>query len=146
MIELIIVLLLISLSISLITPSLFGLSKTAELRATAQKVSAILRHCRSESVHKGQVYQVLFDSPMREVRVQSIREEEKFMKKYALPEGVHIEEVMIASPHYLTGVPTIEFYPNGGSNGGSILVGSQDRKGYIIKVHFLTGIVEIGKV
>ncbi|MFB3884248.1 MAG: prepilin-type N-terminal cleavage/methylation domain-containing protein [Thermodesulfobacteriota bacterium] len=145
LIELIIVLLLAGLAVSLVTPSLFRLSKTAELRGMAQKISAILRYCRSESIHKRQVYQVLFDSHQREVRVRSM-EDEKVTRRYALPEGIQIEEVKIPSPQYLTEVPTIEFYPNGGSNGGSILVGSRDRKGYMIKVHFLTGIVEIEKV
>jgi hypothetical protein len=37
----------------------------------------------------------------------------------------------------------IEFYPNGGSNGGAILLDSQDRMGYKIKVHLLTGMVEV---
>jgi general secretion pathway protein H len=148
LVELIIVLLLISLAVSLVIPSLFRLSKTAELKGMAQKVSAILRYCRSESIRRGQVYQVLFDSHAREIRVQSVEEveeQERVIQRYALPEGIQIEEVKIPPPQYLTEVPAIEFYPNGGSNGGSILVDSRDRKGYIIKVHFLTGIVEIEK-
>ena len=40
----------------------------------------------------------------------------------------------------------IEFYSNGGSNGGTILLESEGQKGYKIKVHFLTGMVEVEKV
>jgi hypothetical protein len=63
--------------------------------------------------------------------------------KYHLPDGIQIKELKIPSPQYPAGSPAIEFYPNGGSNGGSILLDSQDQKGYRIKVNFLTGIVEI---
>lgn len=155
LIELIIVLVLMSLSIALITPSLSRLSKTTELKGIAQKVSGILRYCRSESVNKAKVYQVLFDSNLREVKVQSVeveekeegeKGEEKVAKRYPLPEGIHIKEVKVPPPKYPSDLPTIEFYPNGGSNGGSILLNRDDRKGYRIKVHFLTGIVEIEKV
>lgn len=155
LIELIIVLVLMSLSIALITPSLSRLSKTTELKGIAQKVSGILRYCRSESVNKAKVYQVLFDSNLREVKVQSVeveekgegeKAEEKVAKRYPLPEGIHIKEVEVPPPKYPSDLPTIEFYPNGGSNGGSILLNRDDRKGYRIKVHFLTGIVEIEKI
>jgi hypothetical protein len=57
-----------------------------------------------------------------------------------------MREMKISSPQYPSELPTIEFYPNGGSNGGSILLKSEDRGGYRIKVHFLTGMVEIKKV
>jgi len=43
-------------------------------------------------------------------------------------------------------LPTIEFYPNGGSNGGTILLETEGEKGYRIRVHFLTGMVVIGEV
>jgi type II secretion system protein H len=157
LIELIVVLLIISLSISLVIPSLSRFSRTIELKAAAKKVSAILRYYRSEAVNKGKVYQVLFDSDLREVKVQSMeategereegrKEDKALLKTYLLPEGVHIKEVKVESPQYPADLPTIEFYPNGGSNGGAILLDSQDHKGFKIKVHFLTGIVEIEKV
>ena len=111
LIELIVVLVLIGLSISLVTPSLSRLSKTIELKGAAQKISAILRYCRSEAVNKGQVYQILFDSDLREVRVQTMesieekeesekREEKAFKKTYPLPSGINMREVKIASPQY----------------------------------------------
>jgi general secretion pathway protein H len=139
LIELIVVLIILSLSISLVFPSLSRFSKAIELKGTVKKVSAILRHCRSEAVNKGKVYQVLIDSDLRQARVQSLEEmgedekrEEKIQKKiYQIPDGIQINEALI------------EFYPNGGSNGGSILFSSQNRKGYKIEVHFLTGMVKV---
>ena len=149
-----VVLILISLSIALVTPSLSRLSRTIELKGAAKKVSTILRYCRSEAVNKGQVYQTLFDSNSREVRVQSMAlEEEKVEKKegkatqktYVLPEGIRMKEVDIPSSQSPSDSPLIEFYPNGGSSGGAILLDSEDRTGYKIKVDFLTGVVTVEK-
>ncbi len=157
LVELIVVLVLIGLSVSLVTPSLSRVLKTIELKGAAQKISGILRYCRGEAVHKGQVYQIFFDSELREVRVQRMettdmkgesekREEKIFKRMYPLPRGIDLREVKIAPSQYPSDFPTIEFYPNGGSNGGSILLNSENRGGYRIKVHFVTGMVEIEKV
>jgi general secretion pathway protein H len=139
LIEMLIVLILISLSISLVAPSFSRLSKTIELKGVTQKVSGILRYCRSEAVNKGKDYQVLFDSDMGEVKVQPVVSEEEEKKEpiqsYPLPKGIH-----------LRGGHPIEFYSNGSSNGGTILLESEGHKGYKITVHFLTGMVEVEKV
>jgi type II secretion system protein H len=156
-IELMVVLVILSLSISLVTPSLSRFLRTVELKGAAKRVSGILRHCRSEAVNKGLVYQVLFDSDLRGIRVQSqestevkkeeIKKEGQVSKKvYSLPDGIQIKKVDVASPQYSTDLPTIEFYPNGGSNGGSIDLDGQDRNGFHIEVHFLTGMVKIIRV
>jgi len=157
LVELSVVLVVIGLSVSLIVPSFSRFSKTMELKGAVRKISTILRYCRSEAVNKGQTYQIVFDSDLREVRVQkteSSEEREEELKKegkavrqmYHLPGGINVKEVNIASPQYSSDHPTIEFYPNGGSNGGSFLLNSEERGGYRIKVHFLTGMVAIEKV
>jgi prepilin-type N-terminal cleavage/methylation domain-containing protein len=157
LIELIVVLVVISISIALVAPSLPRISRTVELKGAAKKISAILRYYRSVAGNQGKVYRVFFDSNLREVRVQSMeptegkgeeeRKNEKSPQKvYSLPEGVQIKEIKVDSPQYPSDLPTIEFYPNGGSNGGTILLDSQDLKGYKIKIHFLTGIVVVERV
>jgi type II secretion system protein H len=157
LIEVVVVLLIISLSVVLVAPSLSRFSSTVELKATAKKVSAILRYCRSEAIHRGKVYQVLFDSDLNEVRIQPVapteeegegekKEENISPKIYAFPKSIHIREVKVESTQYPSDFPTIEFYANGGSNGGAITLDSQDRLGYKIEVNFLTGIVTIQKV
>jgi len=155
LIELMVVLILVSLTIALVTPSLSQFSRTVELKGAAKKVSTILRYCRSEAVNKGQVYQALFDSNAREVRVQSLgwkeekdeKREGKISKKaYSLPEGVRMKEVDNPSSQSPSDLPLIEFYPNGGSNGGTIQLDSQDRIGYKIKVDFLTGMVKVERM
>jgi general secretion pathway protein H len=157
--ELIVVLTILVLSVSLVTSSLSNLSRTIELKAAAKKVSGILRYYRSEAVNKGSIYQVLFDSELRAVKVQSVSSTESADEKgadekkgrevaktlYGLPQGVQMRDLDFPSPQYPCDLPAIEFYPNGGSNGGSVLLNSQERKGYRIKVDFLTGIVEVEK-
>ena len=155
--EVIIVLTILVLSASLVTSSMSNLSRTIELKAAAKKVSGILRYYRSEAINKGLVYQVLFDSESKAVKVQSISlaepaiEREAGEKKggegaktlYGLPEGVRMKELDFPAPEYPCDLPAVEFYPNGGSNGGSVLLDSQERKGYRIKIHFITGAVTI---
>jgi len=159
LIELVIVLTILALSVALVTSSMSNLARTIELKAAAKKVSGILRYYRSEAVNKGSVYQVLFDPESRAVKVQSISltepadETEADQKKegegaktlYGLPEGVQMKELDFPSTEYPCDLPAVEFYPNGGSNGGSVLINSPERKGYKIKVDFLTGMVEIEK-
>jgi general secretion pathway protein H len=146
LIELVVVLILISLSTALVIPSLSRFSRTLELKGAVKKVSAILRYFRSEAVNQGEVYQVLFDPNLEQVRVQSLSGEKNVKKAYPLPGGIQMKEVKIAESLYPSDLPSIEFYPNGGSNGGSVLMNSEGRKGYRIKVHFLTGVVEVESV
>jgi prepilin-type N-terminal cleavage/methylation domain-containing protein len=157
--ELIIVLTIFALSASLVASSFSNLAGTIELKAAAKKVSGILRYYRSEAINKGLVYQVLFDSESKAVKVQSVStaepaaDKEESEKKegdtlktlYGLPKAVQMKEIDFTSPQYPCDLPAIEFYPNGGSNGGSVLFSSPERGGYRIKVNFLTGIVEIEK-
>jgi prepilin-type N-terminal cleavage/methylation domain-containing protein len=157
--ELLVVLIILGLSVALVASSFSNLSKTVELKAAAKKVSGILRYYRSEAVNKGLVYQVIFDSELRAIKVQSVSITESSVDKgedekkegdtpktlYGLPKGVQMKELDFTSPQYPCDLPAIEFYPNGGSNGGSVLFNSPESGGYRIKVYFLTGMVEIEK-
>ncbi len=154
LIELVIVLILITLSMALVAPSLSRWSRSIEEKSAAKKISGILRYYRSEAVQKGKVQQVLFDADLKEIRVQPVEEaggrgtEEQGEtnvppKRYPLPEGIQLKEIKVGSPQYPSDFPTIEFYPNGGSNGASIILGNADQKGLRIIVHFLTGMVEV---
>jgi type II secretion system protein H len=156
LVEVIVVLLIIGLTTALVTPSLSRFSSTIELKTSAKKVSAILRYYRSEAINRGMVYQIFFDSDLNEVRVQPAasteekgesekKEENITQKTYVLPKGVHIKEVKVESAQYPSDLPTIEFYSNGGSNGGTITLDSQDRQ-FRIVVNFLTGIVKVQKI
>ncbi|HUL31896.1 MAG TPA: GspH/FimT family pseudopilin, partial [Thermodesulfobacteriota bacterium] len=139
LIEVIVVLVILSLTIALVGPSLSRFSSTLELKTTAKKVSAILRFYRSEAINRGKVYHVLFDPDLNEVRVQPVapsedqgegpsKEENIPFKVFAIPKGVRIGEVKVESTQYPSDLPTIEFYANGGSNGGKITLNSPNRQ------------------
>jgi prepilin-type N-terminal cleavage/methylation domain-containing protein len=154
LIEVVIVLILISLSAALVIPGFARFAKSVELRATAKKVSGLMRHYRNEAVQRGRVYQVLFDFNLREIRVQSVEmvkgsepneevEEMRFQQRYPMPVDIQVKEMKISASLYVSDYPAIEFYPNGSSNGGSFILDLQNSRGYWIRVHFLTGIVEV---
>ncbi len=155
LVELVVVLVLIGLSMALVAPSFSRVARGVELKAAAQKISTILRYYRSEAVQTGKNQQILFDPGLREVRVQAVEvniaeggkektEISALSKKFILPEGIQMKELKIPAPQNPADSPAIEFYPNGGSNGGSLLIDRLDHKGYRIRVNFLTGAVEIG--
>jgi general secretion pathway protein H len=155
LLELTIVLVIMSLSVALVTPYLARFSTNLEVKTSAQRISGILRYCRNEAVQKGKAQQILFDTAAREIRIQEVvnpneegKEAEKKGertpgKKYMLPEGIQIHDLKIPPTEFSSELPAIEFYPNGGSNGGSFLLERENQKGYRIKVNFLTGMVEI---
>lgn len=155
LIELIVVLAIMSLLIALVTPSLSQFLKGVELKTTAKKIGGILRYCRSEAVNQGQLVQILFSPASREIKIQlkdisnsygGGKETSVLIKSYILPEGIRVERIDSipeVSPSEMT---LFEFYPNGGSNGGSLLLENEDRSRFRIEVHFLTGMVKIVKV
>ena len=148
LIEVIIVLAIIAVSVSLVTPSLSRLSKTMELKGAAKRVSGILRYCRNEAIQRGQDYQIVFNPESREITARRIEvnANEAVQRVFSLPKAIDLKEIEAGSPQHPSDLPAIEFYPNGGSNGGRIVLESGDRKGYGIKVHFLTGIVTIESI
>ena len=154
LIELVVVMILLSLTGALVVPSLSRFSKGVEFKGAAKRVAAILRFSRSEAVNQGKVYQVFFDADLRQVRMQSVETEEgktegepaqgkTSQKIYSMPPDVQIKEVKVEEPEFPSELPTIEFYPNGGSNGGSVLLDGGDGKVFKITVFFLTGEVKI---
>ncbi len=156
LIELIVVLTILGVGIVLIYPSLGRVSRSVELKTTAKKVSAILRYYRSEAVQKGNAFQVVFDTDTREIRVRPIQVEEgreegekngegklKEKERYVFPEGVLVKDLKISASQYPSEYPVIEFYPNGGSNGGSFVIERENSKSFRIQVNFLTGVVEL---
>jgi general secretion pathway protein H len=158
LIELIVVLTVLGLGIILAYPSFGRMTRGVELKAAAKKVSAILRYYRSEAVQKGRAFQVVFDMDTREIRARAVRAEEneegekneetvpKEKERYLLPEGIQVKDMKIPTSQYPSEYPVIEFYPNGGSNGGSFVMERENSKAYRIQVNFLTGVVDLKEV
>ncbi len=152
LLELVIVLVLTGLSIALVTPSFSRISAGLELRSAAKKIAAVLRYCRTEAVQKGSVLQVSFDPERREIRIQEAETSKENKeaehqrpapKSYPLPAGIQIKEIKTGASQPADEKGVVEFYPNGGSNGASIVLERENHKGLRITVHFLTGVVEV---
>lgn len=156
LLELILVLFIMGLSMALIAPAFSRFSKSGELKATARKLSSVLRNSRSEAVHRGEIHQVLFDLPSQSVKIQSFKpdgpegegEKERPLrvKTFPIPNRIQIREVKTPSGRLPSEKPAIEFYPNGSSTGGSFLLEGDYPGAYRIEVHSITGAVRIEKL
>jgi len=146
LLELVIVLIIISLLAILVTPTLTKTISHMEVKSAAKKVSAILRYCRNDAVNKNRIVQVNFDSESNLISVMSADEgEEKLSVRnsYPLPRDVRMEKVEAGKTFFENTLPSFEFYPNGGTNGGTAVIRGGEGRGYAIQVDFLTGTVKV---
>lgn len=140
LLEMIIVLVILSISVSLVSPSLLKLLNTIEFKSNVKKISSLLRYYRTEAVNKGETYQITFNLESKIIKIKSSESGEK--SSLLLPEGIIIKEININFLDYDSSNPTIEFYPNGRSNGASILF-SNGVKNLKLIIHPITGIVRV---
>jgi general secretion pathway protein H len=146
LLELVIVLIIISLLVLLITPNLTRTLSHMEAKGAAKRIAAILRYSRSDAINKGRVNLVSFDTSSNVVSVSSVDEEEgepKAQRFYPLPEGVKMEKIDVGKTLFDSSVPTIEFYRNGGSNGGTASIQGEKGQPYSVRVEMLTGGVKV---
>jgi prepilin-type N-terminal cleavage/methylation domain-containing protein len=146
LIEMVIVMIILSLLAVLVTPRLAKTLQHMEVRGAAKKISAILRNCRSESVNKNRIYSASFDAASRLLSVQSTEEGDEKSKvehSYALPEEIEVEKIEPGKTLFESSLPTFEFYPTGGSNGGTALIRRVESRAYLILVDSLTGTVKV---
>jgi general secretion pathway protein H len=146
LLELIIVLIIISLLTLLVTPRLTRTISHMEVRSVAKKISAVLRFSRNNAINKNKIYQVNFDAESGLVSVQSADEGGDTLTQqnsYPLPKEVRIEKVEAGKTLIESSHPAFEFYPNGGTNGGTAVVRGGEGRAYAIQVDFLTGVVKV---
>ena len=146
LIELVVVLVLLGLLTALVTPAFVRTFRRLEAKTTSKKISAILRYCRSESVNKNRLYLASFDARanLLSVLYAPVGEESPTAERsYTLPIDMKIEKVDVGKTLLDVSLPSFEFYPNGGSNGGTALVRRGQEEGYSIHVDFLTGSVRM---
>jgi len=84
--------------------------------------------------------------PDEESKDEDKARQEASRQVFTLPSWISMEEVELKPTQYPTEFQAIEFYPNGGSNGGSFLLQGDLTQRYRIKIHLITGMVEIEKV
>ncbi len=146
LLELIIVLIIISLLAVLVTPTLTKTISHMEIKSSAKKISAILRYCRNDAVNKNRIYQVNFNPESNLIAVFAAEEGQDSLNmrsSYPLPKDIRMEKIEVGKTLFESTLPSFEFYPNGGANGGTAVVRGGEGIGYAIQVDFLTGTVKI---
>ncbi len=135
LLELLIVLAIIGFVSAIAIPMLSGGVSNSELRSAARELAAGLRLARSEAVTQRRETFLVVDLAGRRFKVD--RDEERSLPK-------NMEMKLFTAQRDLVDATTgsIRFYPDGGSNGGRITLGSGERK-YEVDVDWLTGRVAI---
>ncbi len=135
LLELLIVLTILALASAIVIPMLSGVSN-AELRGAARQLASGLRLARSEAVsHRRETFLVV-DLAGRRFKI------DRDPQEHALPRNIELKLFTAQKDLVDEKVGAIRFYPDGGSNGGRITVGSGERK-FEVDVDWLTGRVAI---
>ena len=136
LLELLIVVALMAIIAALVVPMFGGPVSTSELRATARQLAAGLRLARSEAVSERRETFLVVDVAGKRFKI------DREAREHALPSKVDLKLFTAQNDLVSENVGSIRFYPDGGSNGGRITLGSGDRK-YEVDVDWLTGRVAI---
>ncbi len=136
LLELMIVLMIMAIVAALVVPMFGGGVSNTQLRSAARQLASGLRLARSEAVAQRRETFLVIDVAGRRFKV------DRDPKEHALPRDVDLKLYTAQKDLVDEKVGSIRFYPDGGSNGGRITVGSGERK-YEIDVDWLTGRVAI---
>ena len=136
LIELMIVLMIMAIVAALVVPMLSGGVSNTQLRSAARQLASGLRLARSEAVSQRRETFLLLDVAGRRFKV------DRDPQEHALPRDVELKLFTAQKDLVDEKTGSIRFYPDGGSNGGRITVGSGERK-YEVDVDWLTGRVAI---
>ncbi|MEP7061728.1 MAG: GspH/FimT family pseudopilin [Betaproteobacteria bacterium] len=136
MMELLIVLSIMAIVAALMIPVLGGGVSNSALKGAARELAAGLRFARSEAVSKRHETFVAIDLAGRRFKVADDPVE------HALPPGAELKLFTAQADIVNDSTGAIRFFPDGGSNGGRITIGSGERK-YDVDVDWLTGRVTI---
>lgn len=165
LLELVVVLLIIGVMTALVTPRLIGSWTKMNLKSSAQKISSSLRYARSLAVSEQITYHAVFDLEKNGLFIKAEKPkynddndlqdendstetdnsqtEKPRSESYFLPDGVHIEKVMIGNDEIDSGEFEIAFYPAGKSSGGRVILIDEKERRLQISVDFITGIISL---
>lgn len=153
LLELIVVVIILFFSLMMVFPAIHKIQTSIETKATVKKISSLLRYYRTEAINKGKVFIITLEDDSRAIKVYSIETlsedgevEKKLLKNVSLPEGIRIKEAKGISVQFPLENPSFEFYPEGGSSGGFILLSGAGDKEFKILIDLLTGSVEVKRV
>jgi general secretion pathway protein H len=136
LLEILIVLAIMAFATALVMPMFGSGVSTVELRNSARQLASGLRSARSEAIAQRRETFLLLDVAQRRFRAGSDPRE------YTLPRNLELKLFTAQNDLVDDKIGSIRFFPDGGSNGGRITVGSGQRK-YEVDVDWLTGRVAI---
>ncbi len=143
LLELIVVLVIISLTSALALPQLTGALSGTNLKTAAKKIAASLRYARSRAVSEKIIYVAILDTDKNRLMLMSPSKADNSdeAKVYVLPEGLRLKSGTEREKDRKEF--RIAFYPSGSSTGGKVIVTDERGKKYIIRVDFITGTVQV---
>jgi len=145
LLELLIVLMLIGLIVGLVSPKLGGSLGKVKVRATSNRLIAILRYARNSAVTDQQTRVVTFDRALNRVMFGLAFPPSRAYsgKIFKLPEGIFIQSIKDGRGEAVDDADDYKmyFYPAGNSSGGEITLQGKRKRLYAVKVHFITGLV-----
>ena len=151
--EMLVVLVIMSLSVALVVPRLAGSLTKMNARAAAGKIAGSLRYARSQAVVEQIPYRSDFDliehrltvRPRRSNSANRIPAEVKSVS-YELPDGIRLEiDPEVAERIHAQGEYSIWFFPTGGSSGGGIIIRDEENRTFTLSVDLITGAVQLNE-
>jgi general secretion pathway protein H len=175
LLELIVVLVIISLTSAFVAPKLMGPMSNLDLKTASKKIAASLRYIRSHAASEKTTYVALFDFDKNRLVIANLavpaaekgdlpvnnqaapdkalgesQENEKDrpdgIKVYDLPDGIRLIKGVSRGGDVNSGLFRVLFFPNGGSSGGEITVANERGRKYRIQIDFVTGTVQLSEV
>ena len=136
LLELLVVLTLMAFIVAIVLPTIGGGVSTTALKSAAREVAAGLRYARGQAIAQRTEALLVLDVAARTFTLPPDTQ------LHRLPERLDLKLYTAQSDLVSDKVGAIRFFPDGGSTGGRITLGSGDRK-YDVDVDWLTGRVTI---
>jgi general secretion pathway protein H len=142
LIELIIVLIIITIGATLVGIYIGGGREGLQIRSFAKDIAATLRYARNQAVSEKILYCFVIDAKDSMYRLYRVNNEAEgdiqLIIDKPIPEDIN---VFIGEPG--RDVYDIEFFPQGNTSGGEIEVAGKSGRSIRIKVHMISGKVEV---
>ena len=155
LLELLVVLVLISLVTALVAPKLAAPLGNLQLKTAVKKIAGSLRYARSLAASEKVNRLCVFDFENQTVAIYSESEpgagddngtpEVGRGTTYVLPEGVQLKQAYAGDTAVDNGIFQVNFFANGSSSGGDIVIEGENGRALMIHIDFITGMVEIAK-
>jgi type II secretion system protein H len=135
LIELVLVMLVITIAIGVVAPTISGWSRGSNLRDTAEQVVALARLARTQAVATAQLYRLNVDSRNHRCAL-AVQDGQQMTEISAANDGViEVPDSITVQMTDLQGAPRefVEFYPNGRMQTARIKVSMNDGSEIIIE-------------